>query len=95
VDEQNPYTDYQFPIGEMQRMSAIGQPFQIEFRKRDGSKRIIKKAILRGQSQVENDRNGPYKIQFFDTQNEQMGSCFIPLITALNDRKIIIHGNRS
>lgn len=86
------YNDYQGPIGEMQRLSKIGEPFKLEFRKLDGTKRIVYKAVLRGQSQSKNDKNGPYKLQYFDTQNEQMGSCYIPLITSLNDKKIVLNG---
>ena len=86
------YTDYQSPISEMQRLSKLTKPFKLEFKKVDGTKRIIYKALLRGQSQSNQDKNGPYKIQFFDVDNEQMGSCYIPFILALNDKKILLNG---
>lgn len=90
MDGHLTYHDYEAPITEMQRLSSINQPFKLEFRKADGSRRIILKALLRGQAHAKHDANGPYKLQFIDTNNDQMGSCFIPLILALNDKKIVL-----
>ncbi|MEX0275709.1 MAG: hypothetical protein AB3N16_15160 [Flavobacteriaceae bacterium] len=52
--------------------------------------RIIQSALLRKQSKSQYDANSRYKLQFIDTVNEQMGSCFIPLLLAVNDKRIVL-----
>lgn len=84
------YRDYEAPISTMRELTKRGEPFQIEFIKLSGERRIIKSALLRKQSKGKYDRNSAHKLQFIDTQSDQLGSCFIPLITALNDKKIIL-----
>lgn len=92
MSEVAPYKDFQDPITEMRRLTEQGIAFRLEFRKKNGERRIIDRALLRPQSIGKYDRNSAYKLQFIDQVNDTLGSCFIPLILSLNERKIILNG---
>ncbi|QQV89945.1 hypothetical protein M1M27_gp01 [Cellulophaga phage Ingeline_1] len=85
------YTEYQTPITLMRNLTRLNQPFRLEFRKVDGSRRIIQKALLRKQSLSTTDKRSAYKLNYINSQSEQMGSCYIPLLISVNDQKIILH----
>ena len=84
------YTDYQQPITEMRKLTALNTPFRMQFKKLDGSNKTIERALLRKQSLSDKDKNSAYKLQYLDTIHDTLGSCFIPLLTALNGKKIVI-----
>ena len=84
------YKDYAEPIKLMKVHTSEGIPFKLEFRKKNGERRLIANALLRKQSLGEHDSKSQYKIQYYDLDNESPGSCYIPLILAVNDKKIIL-----
>ncbi|MFC0605894.1 hypothetical protein [Winogradskyella pulchriflava] len=84
------YTSYSEAINEMIRLTELSTPFKLKFIKTNGTIKLIHKALLRKQTPTTQDANGSYKLNYIDQADDNLGNCYIPLITEVNDRKIII-----
>lgn len=88
MDRIKHYTDYSEPIKDMQRITEAGATFHIEFRKQDGTRRVMHRAYLRKQSIQAKDKSSKYKLQLMDMDSNTPRSCYIPLILSVNHIKI-------
>ena len=86
----NPYTSYRDAYNEMTRLTELNESFKLKFIKVNGSVKVIHKTILRKQTPSSQDAYGAFKLNYIDKADDSMGNCYIPLITEVNDRKIII-----
>lgn len=84
------YSDYAQPISHMKELTARNTPFKVVFRKKDGSLRMIYRALLRKQSIGAGDKTSAYKIQLLDLDQDEPKSAYIPLLISVNDKKIIL-----
>lgn len=80
------YTGYEEPIRMMQRLSKEGISFSLTFMKMNGNVAHIDKAILRSMSL--HGKNANHRLQYTNTSTEEHRSLFIPLLMAVNGRKI-------
>ncbi|UOY07714.1 hypothetical protein L0P88_03985 [Muricauda sp. SCSIO 64092] len=90
MNQGDHYSDYAQPISQMRAWTANNTPFKVVFRKKDGSMRLVNRALLRKQSIGANDRTSAYKIQLLDLDQDKPRSAYIPLLISVNDKKIIL-----
>ena len=74
----------------MKNSSKLAKPFSIKFRKLGGGNTLISNAGLRPMAGTSSDRNGKYKLQLVNLDNDSLRSCYIPLIMEVNGIKVTI-----
>ena len=91
IDSMNP-TNYTLEqaITVMKNSTKLAQPFKIKFRKLSGGNTIITRAALRPMAGTAADKMGKYKLQLVNQENDQLRSCYIPLIMEVNGIKVKI-----
>ena len=90
MNDGNTYSSHALAFSEMDRLTALNQPFRLAFRKANGDMKLIEKALLRKQTPTAKDIQARYKFNYFDVLNDQLGSAYIPLLLSVNDTKIIL-----
>ncbi|WP_156133241.1 hypothetical protein [Lacinutrix sp. Hel_I_90] len=74
----------------MHRLTELNTPFKLSYRRVNGTIRIVPSALLRKQTPKHKDAMAPYKFNYIDQQNDQLGTAYIPLLIAVNDKQIQI-----
>lgn len=82
------YSTHEQAFSDMSNHTKLNQPFKLMFRKENGDIKIIPKALLRKQTPTSKDKNGAYKFNYIDVVNDNMGSAYIPMLMAVNDKEI-------
>ena len=85
VMKDQPYSSFEQAIEYMKSSTASGIRFSISFVKQDGCLVHISNCLL---FRSRRDKTGAYRIGLYDTNAEQMKSCFVPLIISVNNRNI-------
>lgn len=84
----NHYHNHADAFNDMHRLTALNEPFKLTYRRVDGSVDIIPETLLRKQTPTSKDRNGAYKFNYIDKQDDRLGTAYIPLLMAVNDKKV-------
>lgn len=84
------YKNYPDAFSYMQACTKSNIPFKMMFKKDSGETKIVSKTLLRKQTPSSSDSMGSYKLNYIDVENDRLGCCYIPLIMAVNDIKIIL-----
>jgi hypothetical protein len=85
---QEVFKNHQEPITRMRKLSSINIPFTFSHKKLDGSSVIIRKAQLRKQTHSSKDSRSKYKLNYINLENDELRSCYIPLLTSFDGKLI-------
>ncbi|WP_074406630.1 hypothetical protein [Aquimarina megaterium] len=80
------YHNYEDAINTMRQYTSAGIPFSLTFMKLSGSIARVEKAILRSMSGT--GINAKYRLQYTNTSTNEYRSLYLPLLMAVNDKKI-------
>ena len=86
----NNYNNYAKAFDDMLNATSLNEPFKLSHRRIDGTIKVVHKALLRKQTDSRIDSMGSYKINYIDVTNNEMGTCYIPLILSINNKQIIL-----
>lgn len=86
----NPFDSYQSAFDLMHGQTEANIPFKLKFIKADGSIAIINKCLLRKQTPSSKDSLSEFKMNYLDIADDTYGSCYIPLLLEVENRKIVI-----
>ena len=85
-----PWNNYQDAFNEMQSLTEQNLHFKLKFTKADGSLNVVGRCLLRKQTPKAKDSMSEFKLNYIDKSDNTYGTCYIPLILEINDRKIVI-----
>ncbi|WP_378186888.1 hypothetical protein ACE939_00885 [Aquimarina sp. W85] len=87
------YTSYEEAISLMELITGKGNTFSFTYMKLDGTVSYVSKAVLR--SRAATGLNAKHRIQFTNVATNEHRSCYIPLLMAVNNKKINLYNERS
>lgn len=90
MSNKETYNSYGAAFDEIKRLALLQESFKLTHVRTDGSIKIVSQCLLRKQTPSMKDKNGAYKFNYIDKQNDEYGTAFIPLLLSVNDKPIII-----